>query len=166
MQQTEKEKTSRHIEALIDKYGSQLFRISYCVLCNKADAEDAVQEAFLKYLTKAPEFTDDEHEKAWLIKVVTNISKNMFKLRFRRTSVPLEDLCDMGITDKDSELFELVMNLPSKYNLVLILYYAEGFKTKEIADILNISEELARKRLQKARELLKKEFERSENYND
>lgn len=162
MEHSEYKNSNQHIKDLIDKYGSQLFRISYCVLCNKDDAEDAVQEALLKYLTKAPEFTDDEHEKAWLIKVVANISKNMFKLRLHRSSVALEELCNIGVNDKDSELFELVMALPSKYKLVLILYYVEGYKNKEIADILNISEELARKRLQKAREMLKKEIERCE----
>ena len=162
MQETEIKNSNEHIKALIDKYGSQLFRISYCVLCDKEDAEDAVQEAFLKYLTKAPEFTDEEYEKAWLIKVVANISKNMFKLRVRRSAVPLEELCNIGVKDDDSELLEMVMNLPSKYKLVLILHYGEGYKTKEIADILNISEDLARKRLQKAREMLKKEIERCE----
>lgn len=162
MQQTENRESELHIKTLIDKYGTLLFRISYCVLCNKADAEDAVQDTFLKYLTKAPEFENEEHEKAWLIKVVSNISKNAVMLRLRRNSIPLEELPDIGVNDKDSEIFELIMGLPSKYNLVLVLYYVEGYKAKEISNILNISEEAARKRLQKGRDLLKKEFERSE----
>ncbi len=165
MQQTENRVSEEHIKALIDKYSILLFRISYCVLCNKDDAEDAVQETFLKYLTKAPEFSDEEHEKAWLLKVVANISKNMFMLRLRRNSISIEDLSDIGVKDKDFELFELIMGLPSKYKLVLTLYYVEGYKTKEISHILSISEETVRKRLQKGREILKKEFERSEATN-
>ena len=162
MQKTENNETNQHFKLLIDKYATLLFRISYCVLCNKDDAEDAVQETFLRYLIKMPEFSSEEHEKAWLIKVVANISKNVIKLRLRRNVVPFDELSEIGVNDKDSEIFELVLNLPSKYNLVLILYYIEGYKTKEISDILNISEDTARKRLQKGRELLKKEFERCE----
>lgn len=162
MQQTKNNDYNEHIRVLIDKYGSLLFRLSFCVLCNKADAEDAVQDTFLKYLTKAPNFTDEEHEKAWLIKVVSNISKNMVRLRVRRNAIPLEELTDIGVNDNDSEIFELIMGLPPKYNLVLFLHYAEGYKSKEIADILSISEDAVRKRLQKGRDLLKTEFERCE----
>lgn len=162
MQKTENKEINQHLKLLIDKYGSLLFRISYCVLCNKDDAEDAVQETFLRYLIKSPEFSNEEHEKAWLIKVIANISKNMIRIRLRRNMIPFEELGEIGVNDKDSEIFELILNLPSRYNLVLILYYIEGYKTKEISDILNISEDTARKRLQKGRELLKKEFERCE----
>ncbi len=162
MQQTKNNDYDEHIRVLIDKYGSLLFRLSFCVLCNKADAEDAVQDTFLKYLTKAPNFTDEEHEKAWLIKVVSNISKNMVRLRIRRNSIPLDDLTDIGVKDNDSEIFELIMGLPPRYNLVLFLHYVEGYKTKEIAGILNVSEDAVRKRLQKGRDLLKTEFERCE----
>lgn len=162
MQQTKNNDYNEHIRVLIDKYGSLLFRLSFCVLCNKADAEDAVQDTFLKYLTKAPNFTDEEHEKAWLIKVVSNISKNMVRLRIRRNAIPLDDLTDIGVKDNDSEIFELIMGLPPRYNLVLFLHYVEGYKTKEIAGILNVSEDAVRKRLQKGRDLLKTEFERCE----
>ncbi len=160
MQQTVNIESNNHIKLLIDKYSSLLFRISYCVVCNKDDAEDAVQETFLRYLTKAPTFINEEQEKAWLLKVVANISRNMIKLRLRRNAVSLDELSNIGVKDKDSEIFELISGLPSKYNLVLILHYVEGYKTKEISAILNISEDLARKRLQKGRELLKKEIER------
>lgn len=165
MQQAENHITDEHIKALIEKYGVLLFRISYCLVCNKDDAEDAVQETFLKYLTKSPEFADEEHEKAWLLRVVANISKNMVLLRLKRDTICIEDLSDIGVEDKDYGLFELIMGLPSKYKLVLTLYYVEGYKTKEISDILDVSEEAVRKRLQKGREILRKEFERCENFN-
>ena len=140
MQQAENHITDEHIKALIEKYGVLLFRISYCLVCNKDDAEDAVQETFLKYLTKSPEFADEEHEKAWLLRVVANISKNMVLLRLKRNTICIEDLSDIGVEDKDYGLFELIMGLPSKYKLVLTLYYVEGYKTKEISDILDVSE--------------------------
>ncbi len=153
-------KTEEEIRELVSKYSSLIFRISYCILCNSADAEDAVQETFLRYLTKAPEFTSEEHRKAWLIKVSANVSKNMLMFRLRRETVNLEDIEDIGIDERDYETFELIMSLPAKHKIVMTLYYVEGYKSKEIAEIIGISEEAVRKRLQKGRELLKNEIEK------
>lgn len=155
-------KSDAEIKELVDKYSSLIFRISYCILCNRDDAEDAVQETFLKYFTKAPEFNSEEHRKAWLIKVSANISKNMLMLRMRREEINIEDVEDIGISENDYEIFELIMSLPAKYKIVLTLYYVEGYKCREIAEIININEDAVRKRLQKGRELLKKEFEMEE----
>ncbi len=155
-------KSDDEIKMLIEKYGSLIFRISYCILCNVQDAEDAVQETFLRYLTKSPEFNDEEHRKAWLIKVSSNISKNMLMFRLRRETVNIDDIENIGIAQDDYETFELIMNLPSKYKVVMTLYYVEGYKSKEIAEIIEINEDTVRKRLQKGRELLKKEFEKEQ----
>lgn len=152
--------SEEEIESIVEKYSSLIFRISYCILCNPYDAEDAVQETFLKYLTKSPEFIDEEHRKAWLIKVSANISKNMLMFRLRRNTVNIEDIESVGIAPDDFETFELIMNLPAKYKIVMTLYYVEGYRSKEIAEIIDINEDAVRKRLQKGRELLKKEIEK------
>ena len=152
-------KSEEEIKELVEKYSSLIFRISYCILCNSADAEDAVQETLLKYITKAPEFNDEEHRKAWLIKVSANISKNMLMFRLRRDTVNIDDIESIGIDRDDSETFEMIMSLPSKHKIVLTLYYIEGYRCKEIAEIVGISEEAVRKRLQKGRELLREKME-------
>lgn len=155
-----------YVQKIVNKYSDMLFRICYCVLCNKVDAEDALQDTFVKLITKEPEFTDDEHEKAWLIKVSTNISRNMLMLRLRRSTTNLDDITEIGIKDEDSEVFEAIMSLPVKYKIPMVLFYVEGYKTNEIADIMQVSSEVVRKRLQKGRELLKIEFERCNYFND
>lgn len=152
----------RHIEYAVEKYSQMLFRICYSILNNKYDAEDALQETFLRYMLKAPLFKDSDHEKAWLIKVATNISKNMCRFNARHAVENLEDLKGIGIRDADRDIFELIMHLPSKYKIVLDLYYIEGYKANEIADITNTSPVTVRKRLQYGRKLLKKEFERND----
>ena len=149
------------IKEVIEKYSNMLFRISYCILCNRQDAEDALQDTFFKYITKAPEFKDDEHEKAWLIKVITNISKNMLITRLKRKTVDIEELKHIGVNDTDSGVFSAVMELPVKYKMVMTLYYIEGYTSAQISDMLSISEAAVRKRLQKGRELLKLEMERN-----
>ena len=149
-------KSEEEIKELVENYSTLIFRVSYCILGNRDDAEDAVQETLLRYLTKAPEFESEEHRKAWLIKVSANISKNMMLFRLRRETIDIDDVKNIGIQENDYEIFELIMNLPAKYKIVLTLYYIEGYKSKEIAEIIDISEEAVRKRLQKGRELLKK----------
>lgn len=149
------------IKEVIEKYSNMLFRISYCILCNRQDAEDALQDTFFKFITKAPEFKDDEHEKAWLIKVVTNISKNMLVTRLKRKTVDIDELKHIGVDDTDLGVFSAVMELPVKYKMVMTLYYIEGYTSAQISDMLSISEAAVRKRLQKGRELLKLEMERN-----
>ncbi len=153
-------KSEEEIKELVDKYSSLIFRISYCILCNPEDAEDAVQETLLKYITKAPEFNGEEHRKAWLIKVAANISKNMLMFRLKRETVNIDDIENIGIGENDYETFELIMSLPAKHKVVMTLYYVEGYRSAEIAEIIGISEDAVRKRIQKGRELLKKEFEK------
>ena len=143
-------------------YSAMIFRICYCILGNSEDARDAVQETFLKYLTKAPEFNSEEHRKAWLIKVSANISKNMLMFRRRREAANLDDFANVGINDRDYDNFEFIMSLPAKHKIVMTLYYVEGYTSKEIAGILNISEEAVRKRLEKGRKMIKKEIETEE----
>ena len=70
------------IDRIVDTYGNMLFRICLVILCNESDAEDAVQDTFIKYLSKSPTFNDSEHEKAWLITVATNRCKNMRRYNF------------------------------------------------------------------------------------
>ena len=151
----------RFVEYAVEKYSKMLFRICYSILLNEADTEDALQETFIRYMTKAPLFKDSEHEKAWLIKVATNISKNMVRFRKTHQSANLTELEGIGINPDDRDLFETIMHLPSKYKIILDLYYIEGYKSNEIANILGLSPVAVRKRLQYARQLLKNELERN-----
>ena len=112
-------KSESEIKELVETYTSLIFRVSYCILGNRDDAEDAVQDAFLKYLTKAPEFESEEHRKAWLIRVATNISKNMARFNSKHAVENLDELRHIGISDDDRDIFELIMRLPAKYKIVL-----------------------------------------------
>lgn len=151
----------QYVKELINNYGNMLYRICLCILCDNEDAEDAVQDTFLKFLTKAPQFESEEHKKAWLIKVATNISKNMLVLRIKHRTLDIDELEYIGTADEDRDVFEAVMRLPVKFKIVMILHYIEGYPTKDIAEMIKVSDAAVRKRLQKGRELLKLEIERS-----
>lgn len=143
------------IERVVQEYSNMLFKICFLILCDEFDAEDAVQETFYRYIRKAPVFRSGEHEKAWLITVATNVSKNMRRFRLMHTHVNVNDLHDFYETDSESALMESVLSLPTKYKLVIHLHYYEGYKTNEISKMLGVSQSTVLKRLQRGRTLLK-----------
>lgn len=146
-------------EYVLENYFNMLFKLCFTILCSNADAEDAVSETMLKYITKAPEFKNEEHRKAWLIRVATNVCNSMYRFRKRNNYVNIDDLDAAAADNNDFEIMESVMRLPLKYKTILHLHYIEGYKIKELAEILKISESAAKKRLQYAREQLRFELE-------
>lgn len=147
--------TPRNTEAAVEHWGKMLFRICFTILCNSADAEDALQEVFIKYLSKAPAFDSEAYEKAWLIRVAANTAKTMALFRNRHRHVQLEDVQALISLPEDREVFLEVMKLPDRYKIVMDLFYIEGYRTREISVMLAISEAAVRKRLQKGREMLR-----------
>ena len=155
---------NRKVEYAMERHGDMLYRTCLVYLASPDLAEDALQETFIRYLRKAPVFNDGEHEKAWLIRVATNICRDMLRFRRRRQFLSLAD-CEDLCTDDDSsaEVLEMVLRLPQKLKEALILHYVEGYKVKDIATLLGVSTAAVKKRLQYAREKLKLELEREEN---
>ncbi len=150
--------TDADIERIMKTYSNTIFRISLVILCNEADAEDALQNTILKYISKAPVFHDNEHEKAWFIRVTTNICVDMCRFRNRHTHLNIDDFEDYHQSDENGEILKSIMELPPKYKTVLYLFYVGGYKTDEIARILKILPATVRKRLQYGRNLLKIEY--------
>ena len=147
------------IESVIHSYGNMLFRLCLIMLGNTNDAEDAVQEVVIKYLQKAPKFENTEHEKAWLIKVSTNQCKDILRFRSRNQMVDIDQIKECVKEESDSEIIDALMTLPEKYKIVLILYYVEGYSTKEIAGVIGKTPSAVKMRLKKGRMLLKAAYE-------
>lgn len=149
---------AEEIENMVQTYGDMLFRISIVILRNKYDAEDAIQETVLKYIQKAPSFESADHEKAWLIRVVTNQCRDIQRFQLRHPSVCIEDL-DICISHPEScGIIEALMSIPQKFKIVLLLYYMEDYSIKEIASIIKKSPSAVKMRLQKGRKLLEKKY--------
>lgn len=151
-------------EELVQTYGGMLFRLCLVLLRQRQEAEDAVQETFLRYLTQAPQFHSPEHEKAWLIRVATNLAKNSLRFRLRRPPL-LPDQPPLGRTDTGNlEVIQQLLQLPLPYREAIYLYYIEGYASAEIARLLKISDAAVRKRLQRGRKMLKLEYEQGDAY--
>jgi RNA polymerase sigma factor (sigma-70 family) len=140
-------------------YGEMLYRLSAVLLRNKEDAEEAMQEAFIKLLYKPPDFEDSEHEKRWLIHITTNICRDMLRNVWRRRVVKLDDIDFLYEKPGDMGLMDNILMLPPKYKVVIHLYYFEDYSVKEIAHILRANESTVKMRLHRGRELLKIELE-------
>ncbi|GAB6928302.1 RNA polymerase sigma factor [Paenibacillus sp. JCM 10914] len=143
-------------------YGSMLFKIAMVYLGNKQDVEEALQETFIKWMHKSPDFRDQEHQKAWLIRVITNHCKNMQGSLWRRRVTKLEQMDDYFEEASERLLMDHVMSLPFKYKSVIHLFYYEDYSVREIAGILQISESAVKMRLQRGRKLLRMDLEGEE----
>ncbi len=143
-------------EILLEKYGNIVLRVAYSYLHNMSDAEDILQDTLIQYLRYAPEFDSEVGEKAWLLKVAANLSKNKIKYnKIRETDELAEELVSEEKTDL-AFVWDVVKELPEVQREVVHLFYHEGYSTKEIADILSRKESTVRSDLLRARKQLKK----------
>lgn len=160
------ELTQEHISELAEQYGDMVLRLSYTYLKNKADAEDVVQDVFLKIIEKHPDFNDKAHEKSWIMKVTVNTCKNKLNLFWNRNKRSMDEAAETAVCDTydtDSNVLKAVMSLPDKYRVVVYMYYYEEYSTPDISKIIGKSEATVRSLLHRARnrlkELLKEEYD-------
>lgn len=145
------------VDVLIDQYKDNLFAVAFNICKNEADADDAVQDTFLQYHLTEKQFNDEQHIRAWLIRVAINRTKDITRSFWRRKSVPLEEYMEtLAFETPESEnLFGQVMRLPEKYRIVIHLFYYEDYSIREIAGILKVTENNVKVRLTRGRKLLK-----------
>lgn len=150
-----KEKLIPDARRAVGEYGNSLYRLCSVMTGNREDADDAVQECFLRYVEKAPEFNDGEHEKAWLIRVASNICKDILRKRKYQSFVSLDEIRNLGVCEDNAQILETLVSLEEKYRIVIHLHYVEGYKAREIASMLGITEAAVKKRLQRGRDALR-----------
>ncbi len=145
------------IQELIERYQSNLYAVAFNVCKNAEDAEDVVQDTFIQFHTSKKDFENEQHIRAWLIRVTINKAKNMNHTFWRQNKLSLDDYMETLTfeTPESENLFETVMRLPEKYRIVIHLFYYEDYNIREIADILKISESNVKVRLSRGRMLLK-----------
>lgn len=145
------------VQELIEHYQNNLYIVAFNVCKNPEDAEDVVQDTFIQYHTNKKEFENEQHIRAWLIRVAINKAKNMNHTFWRQNKLSLEDYMETLAfeTPETETLFETVMKLPEKYRIVIHLFYYEDYIIHEIADILKISQSNTKVRLSRGRALLK-----------
>ncbi len=149
--------TDEMIERIVAEYSPMLLRLACTRLRSAADAEDAVQEVFLKLLSSPVRFRDAEHEKAWLIRATLHRAGDI-RRRAERKNLSLEEadgLQSAGWSGTDY-ILDAVRALPKKYGAVLYLHYYEGYSAKEIGKLLGLPAATVGTRLARGRERLRK----------
>lgn len=152
------------LKELTTKYSKMIFRIARGYLNTKEDAEDIVQEVFIKYMLSIKNgkiFTNDEYEKFWLIKVTINMCCNEIYSAKRRNKFQFKETlyCDLNISSENL-LYEAIGKLENKYKEVFILFYIEDMKISKISKLLNISESNVKTRLKRARNKVKEHMKK------
>ena len=148
---------------LVEEYQTMLYRIAFSNLKNRADAEDAVQETFLRYMKDEKPILNRDHEKAWLIRTAIHICTDILKSSWHRKTVALEESLMVETEGvylpyqvKDDKTLEAVLKLPVHYRNPIYLFYYEDYSIQEIAGVLNEKEGTIKTRLRRGREEVKK----------
>ncbi len=151
---------------IVEKFSGIVFRVAYCHVNNHQDADDITQDVFLALMTCRREFADDEHIKAWLIRVTVNRSINLLRSCRRRLSVPLDNAEEIPFLPKEKfTLLPQLMKLKPKYRVVLYMFYYEDYTVSRIAAVLGEKSTTVTTRLSRGRDQLK-ELLIKEGYNE
>lgn len=149
--------TEQKISELVERYSDMIYRLALSYMKSIHNAEDVVQDVFLKLVENDIFFDNPEHEKAWIIRVTINICKNKLRQFWNRNTTALDDVQEPSYSDtyEDDTVLKAVMSLPENYRIVIHLFYYEGYKTPELAKLLKKRESSIRSILHRAREQLK-----------
>ena len=147
-----------NIKQTIEKYADTVYRIALTRCETIENAEDVFQDVFMKYSEKMPNFENEEHEKAWFIRVTINLTKNIKQSAWNKKIVVLEDNIAFE-KQEETEVFSIINQLPKNYKTVIYLLYYEGYKVKEIATLMKTKEGTIKTWLFRAREMLKEQLE-------
>ena len=147
--------TAKTPEQLVSVYGDMVYRLAYAQTRSRHDADDIFQEVFLQTVRKRPVFDSVEHEKAWLLRVAANLSKNRLRYNARRRTDQLAEELVAEEREDLSFVWEAVRSLPPGYRETLHLFYQEGYSTGEIARLLGQKETTVRTHLARGREKLR-----------
>lgn len=155
----------QRFDNLYQKYAGVIFKTSYNFLLNKEDAEDVVQEVFIKYFTCDKKFNDDNHEKAWILRVTANLCKNILRSKSHK-NLQLDDaikVCDSNFEsarnlrlDLENTMFELTPN----QRMAIYLFYYEQIQIRDIAKIMKTNENTVKSHLSRAKSKMKRYLEK------
>lgn len=145
------------INKVFEEYSDMVYRLAFARVKNCYDADDVLQEVFLRFLKVKEKPASTEHTKALLIRITINCSKTWLTSPFKTRTAALSE--DIPYTDGTKDTLDAVLRLPLKYRTVIHLHYYCGYKVEEIAEILSAKPSTVKSQLKRAREKLKNELE-------
>lgn len=146
-------------------YAPAIYRLAYARTGSRADAEDIMQEVFVRLLRAGPDFADRAHARAWLLRVAANCANDWFRAPWQRREGPLTDSLPAP-EHEDGGVVEAVLALPAKYRTAVHLYYYEELSVAEIAKITGKSESAVKSRLFRARAMLREALKEDDDVSE
>lgn len=144
-------------EEIIRFYFNMVYRLALSQTKNVANAEDVTQDVFTRFVENRHKLTTAEHIKAWLIRVTINRSKSLLTSSWFKKTSPITEEITFDTPEK-SEVYYAVQSLPSKYRMVIHLFYYEDMSVKEIASCLTMKESTVKSQLLRGRLMLKEKL--------
>ena len=129
------------IETVIQRYKGTVYSVALSYTSNRADADDIFQEVFLIYFKVKPQFNDEEHRKAWLIRTTINCSLRVVESTYRKRTVPMDEMEEGSFqfeSKEENAVYLALQELPEKYRIVLQLFYFEDMSIESISKALNL----------------------------
>ena len=148
------------VERVFDKYSDMVYRLAFARVKNKYDADDILQEVFLRYMRAKKQPQSEEHIKALLIRITINCSKSSLTSPHRKRTEPLSE--QFSVSDGNFDTLDAVLRLPLKYRTAVHLHYYCGYSVEELAAILSVKPSAIKSQLFRARKMLAKELKGDE----
>ncbi len=156
------------IETVIQRYKGTVYSVALSYVNSRDDADDIFQEVFLIYFRTNPQFNDEEHRKAWLIRTAINCSKRVVDSTYRKRTVPMDEMEEESFefqTKEENAVYVALQALPEKYRTVLHLFYFEDMSIDMICKVLDLKSSTVKVQLMRGREMMKEKL-KEEGYND
>ncbi|KIR03231.1 RNA polymerase sigma-70 factor, ECF subfamily [Lachnospiraceae bacterium TWA4] len=142
------------------KYNNLIYQVAHQYLFDSYTSQDVTQEVFVRLFTNTKPFNDEEHVKAWILRVTINLCKNILKSK-DYTNIELND--ELGLQDQSFEnqsnqkvdIYNGLKELTRDQQIYIYLNYYLGYTTKEISELLNLNENTIKSHLSRSRKILK-----------
>lgn len=153
-------RSEEELNRAMELYSNTIRRLCMIHLKNYADTEDIFQTVFLKYVLSSVSFEDEEHEKAWFIRVTINACKDLLKNFFRKRTTSLDKIMEKPeeLPPDYREVLEAVLSLPPKYRDVIYLHYYEDYTAPQISHILGRNVNTIYTHLNRSKEMLREKL--------
>lgn len=153
-------RSEQEVNRAVEQYSNMVRRLCMIHLKNYADTEDIFQTVFLKYALSSVQFENEEHEKAWVLRVTINACKDLLKSFFRSRTISLDEIMEQSaeMSPDYREVLEAVVSLPQKYKDVVYLHYYEGYTAPEISRILGKNVNTVYTLLNRSKQLLREKL--------